>query len=732
MERCCAWWVVVVLHLAMLTACGGGQAPSSREPGQPMASASTIATFTGPRNSYTIATTASGYSVSPSSGTGSPTAIPPGTTSLAFSDYTVNIGIGAKAATLAESDLQLLVELYIAFFNRVPDADGLSFWIDQFKAGVPIDTIAENFYSAALQFSSVTGYSSSMTDSDFVRIIYRNVLGRSGATAPPDADVAFWAGELANHHATRGSLIRFMLASAHTFKGDATWGWVADLLDNKFSVGFYFAVQQGLGFTSTSDNVTRGAAIAAAVTSSGTAAARTLVGVNDPSFTLLTLVPSAPTSVAITAGDGTAALTFAAPSFDGGAAVTSYTLTCTGGGATRIATGTGSPVQLTGLVDGTAYSCSARASNSAGTGAATVAVSVTPSAPSGAAISGFFVDAPATGVRYVCSPSNTQGVTDSVGRYTCPSGSIASAFFVDSGNGNLVNLGSATLPALSGLPLLATLLNVNGVAVGLKAAEIMHALNHGSDQSMDLRDISLPAGVVQQINAFIANPNAPPAGFADDDAFLAYVQQQAGDLAFVHRADPLGGGHAFIDDVVLPHLQDAVAGAAGLLPRPAVAANGSTHLTGTMGLSGNGVFATADSLLTFSWAGGGIVDLVVQGDVTKPGNYNVTFSSPGQVATVIVDADVPNTPHIHQVTSASGGGFQGAGTIAVVAGFGGNALTLSLPSIVPPAGCAGNPQFTGTDVGAANPLITMKMHFPCNIQGVAVNLDYTLKLVGAN
>jgi hypothetical protein len=90
-------------------------------------------------------------------------------------------------------------------------------------------------------------------------------------------------------------------------------------------------------------------------------------------------VPGAPGSLAATAGDGTASLTFTAPASNGGAAITGYTASCTAGGTTRAAGGSASPLVVTGLVNGTMYACSVAATNSAGMGA-TASVSVTPTA----------------------------------------------------------------------------------------------------------------------------------------------------------------------------------------------------------------------------------------------------------------------------------------------------------------------------------------------------------------
>lgn len=196
-----------------------------------------------------------------------------------FSDMTVNLQAGANAKTLTTAQLKSIEELYIAYFNRIPDADGLSYWADQLKDGQSITQVGESFYGAAVQYASLTGYSADMSNADFVRVVYKNVLGRSGSNAPPDADVNYWAEEIAGGRATRGSLISTMLDSAHSFKGNATWGWVADLLDNKVAVANYFAVDNGLNYNTAEDSISKGMAIAAAIISTGTDAAIQLIGV---------------------------------------------------------------------------------------------------------------------------------------------------------------------------------------------------------------------------------------------------------------------------------------------------------------------------------------------------------------------------------------------------------------------------------------------------------------------
>jgi uncharacterized protein YhjY with autotransporter beta-barrel domain len=95
------------------------------------------------------------------------------------------------------------------------------------------------------------------------------------------------------------------------------------------------------------------------------------------SFTIAAVVPGAPTAPNATAGDASAVVSFVAPLFTGGAAITGYTVTSSPGGIS--ATGAGSGITVTGLTNGTAYTFSVTANNSAGTGSASASSnSVTP------------------------------------------------------------------------------------------------------------------------------------------------------------------------------------------------------------------------------------------------------------------------------------------------------------------------------------------------------------------
>ena len=91
-------------------------------------------------------------------------------------------------------------------------------------------------------------------------------------------------------------------------------------------------------------------------------------------------VPDAPTSVVATAGNASASVAFVAPSSTGGSVITGYTVTSSPGGITAM--GTTSPINVTGLTNGTAYTFTVVATNAVGNSVASAAsAGVTPAAP---------------------------------------------------------------------------------------------------------------------------------------------------------------------------------------------------------------------------------------------------------------------------------------------------------------------------------------------------------------
>lgn len=292
---------LTLIFAALLSACGGSEAPVKQQvsvmAAPPAAApAANVVEIPGSRNSYAIKRTIDSFSLTDKGFIGGVTMLSPTQTSVKFSDFTVNLLVGDKSKTISEGDLQSLIELYIAFFNRVPDANGMVYWIDQIKGGKTIAQLATNFYDAALLYSDITHYRADMSDGDFVRIIYKNVLSRD--TVDKEG-YDYWTGALSKPAGTlgaetRATLINTIINSAHTFKGDATYGWVADLLDNKIIVGTYFSIQQGLNYNTEQESISNGVSIAAAVTPTDISAAKTRIGVTDAALNLTTAAPLPP------------------------------------------------------------------------------------------------------------------------------------------------------------------------------------------------------------------------------------------------------------------------------------------------------------------------------------------------------------------------------------------------------------------------------------------------------
>lgn len=92
--------------------------------------------------------------------------------------------------------------------------------------------------------------------------------------------------------------------------------------------------------------------------------------------TITPVVPGAPTGIGATPGTRSAVVSFTGPAFNGGSPVTFYTVLCNNGALPT--NGAASPITVTDLTIGQTYACAVTASNSAGAGAASTSVMVTP------------------------------------------------------------------------------------------------------------------------------------------------------------------------------------------------------------------------------------------------------------------------------------------------------------------------------------------------------------------
>jgi uncharacterized delta-60 repeat protein len=98
-----------------------------------------------------------------------------------------------------------VVRLYFAYFLRIPDYDGLQYWMGRFRSGDSLDGIS-NLFATSPEFVATYG---SLDNAAFVDRVYRNVLGR----APDSGGLAFWTGQL-DGGMTRGEMMTQFSESA--------------------------------------------------------------------------------------------------------------------------------------------------------------------------------------------------------------------------------------------------------------------------------------------------------------------------------------------------------------------------------------------------------------------------------------------------------------------------------------------------------------------------------------
>ena len=115
-----------------------------------------------------------------------------------------------------------LTKLYIATFDRVPDADGLKYWID---SGWQLEDIAISFFD---QKETQAKYPEDFSLEDFIEAIYQHIFGRGADSDGFD----YWL-EALQKGDTQKAL--FILAVMNGALGDD-----AKLLNNKTAVGLAF------------------------------------------------------------------------------------------------------------------------------------------------------------------------------------------------------------------------------------------------------------------------------------------------------------------------------------------------------------------------------------------------------------------------------------------------------------------------------------------------------------
>ena len=177
--------------------CGNGlESPTDSQPNSRKAFAravvrSDVVVFQRPRQDYTIQQTVNGFSVTDKVGAEGTKNVST-TATLQFADQSITLDVDGNAAQI--------YRVFKAAFNRVPDLDGLGFWIHQMDKGASLLDIANEFVRSA-EFSSV--YGAAATNAQIVDRYYKNVLGRAGE----DDGVTYWNKLLDDRSATTADVL---------------------------------------------------------------------------------------------------------------------------------------------------------------------------------------------------------------------------------------------------------------------------------------------------------------------------------------------------------------------------------------------------------------------------------------------------------------------------------------------------------------------------------------------
>lgn len=152
---------------------------------------------------------------------------------LNFADLDFDLQQLGGTASLSYSDFESFIELYIAYFNRSPDAIGLNFWGTAFANGTTLEQMATLFVD---QDETRATYPDGTSNFDFVTAVYDNVLGR----IPDEAGFDFWVDVLNNGGVSRDQFILEVLRGVQDGSSDRAF------LDTKVDIGAYFAVHRGM------------------------------------------------------------------------------------------------------------------------------------------------------------------------------------------------------------------------------------------------------------------------------------------------------------------------------------------------------------------------------------------------------------------------------------------------------------------------------------------------------
>jgi phospholipase/lecithinase/hemolysin len=165
---------------------------------------------------------------------------------LDFGDDRFDLSQFDDAARLSPDAFRSLTEVYLSYFDRAPDALGLTFWADAFANGMALSEIVRLF---DISEEAASVFTDDRDAADVVTEVYANTLGR----APDEDGFAFWRTVLESGAVSRDVFILEVLQGARADPPEgASEAFSAQqaadraYLDTKIDLGLHYAAGLGL------------------------------------------------------------------------------------------------------------------------------------------------------------------------------------------------------------------------------------------------------------------------------------------------------------------------------------------------------------------------------------------------------------------------------------------------------------------------------------------------------
>jgi Ca2+-binding RTX toxin-like protein len=165
-----------------------------------------------------------------------------------FEGEPMHLDLFDDAAQLDADVFALVTELYIAYFNRAPDAVGLFYWASEAVRGYELPQMAKSFF---VQDETLATYSDMLDDDgnlvdteSFIIAVYNNVLGRT----PDQIGYDYWFDELENNPDIDPPIFILAILNGAKFPSDPTELTAQDqiYLSTKVDIGGYYSAIKGL------------------------------------------------------------------------------------------------------------------------------------------------------------------------------------------------------------------------------------------------------------------------------------------------------------------------------------------------------------------------------------------------------------------------------------------------------------------------------------------------------